>query len=203
VRRLTVGVLAASAALSGATADGAPRQTFEASFHAISLSFADPANAPGYGQPDPPRRIAISLPAGTRLALRSGAKIGSGTVSLNTGFAPPVTQIPAGVTVVAGRRQLILRVIPQGGDLSPFALTAGVAGSKLTIEVPPMCVPAYTPCHEIALDRLSLSIRKRLLRTPPHCPRSRRWLFMAAVTYRDGPVKTAKAVASCRRAGRA
>ena len=185
--RLAIAVLAASAALSGTVAAAATQQTFKASFHALSLSFADP-----------PRRIAISLPAGTRL--EDGRRIGSGSASLNTGFAPPLTEIPASVTIAKRTRRLILNVVPQGGDLSPFTLTADVGRSKVTIAVPPMCVAGYTPCHEIALDRLSMSFRS--LR-PSRCPRSGRWTFTATVTYRDGPPKTTRAAVSCRRAGRA
>jgi hypothetical protein len=176
---LAIGLLAASAG-----------QSFTASFHAVSLSLG--------GQADPARRIAISLPTGTKLG--DGGRIGSGSATLGTGFAPPFTQIPASVTLAKRKRQLILSVAPHGGDLPPFTLTGAAGRSKLAIAVPPMCVPGYVPCHEIALDRLGMSMRKL---TRPRCPRSRRFIFTATVTYRDGPAKTTRTAASCRRARRA
>jgi hypothetical protein len=147
VRRLAI--LAVLPAVLSASTAGAAKQTF----HAISLSFAEP-----------PRRIAISFPAGTKL--RDGKRIGTGSASLHTGFAPPLTEIPASVTISKRRRHLILTVAPRGGDLSTFTLTATVKGSRLTMDVPPMCVPGYSPCHEIWLDRLTLSIRGRFVRKP-------------------------------------
>jgi hypothetical protein len=147
VRRLAV--VAVLAAVPSASTAAASKQTF----HAISLSFAEP-----------PQRIAISLPAGTRL--RDGKRIGTGSASLHTGFAPPLTEIPASVTISKRRRHVVLTVAPWGGDLSSFTLTATVKGSRLTMDVPPMCVPGYSPCHQIWLDRLTLSIRARFVRKP-------------------------------------
>jgi hypothetical protein len=206
----------------------------------FSLTSKDPTNTQAFGQPNPARTVEIDFPPGAQIdstavpqckatdldfqnkgasACPSNTKVGSGTASANTGFGPPITEIPANITAYNGKNTLILYVVPQGGASNPFVIRSTITGAKshpkLTTKVAPNCIPPGRPTDnppcggkEAPLDSFKLSEGKRqsgkgkkqkiYLKTPKTCPKSKNWVFSAKITYRDDPPKTLTAKSPCK-----
>ena len=241
-----IGLVAASMALATGTQQKYS-ETYSSSkagqptASSLTLSATDPTNSGAFNQPNPARSVEIDFPPGTIVDYKTVAqctasdldfqnkgasacpgktKIGSGSASANTGFPPPITEIPATITAFNGKKQLILYIVPNGGASNPFVIRAALQGSKtkpkLVTKVAPNCIPPGKPTDtppcggkEAPLDSFKLTVlkktsgkgknRKSFITTPAKCPKSKKWVFTAKLTYRDDPPKTITSTQACKK----
>jgi hypothetical protein len=129
-----------------------------------------------------------ACPAGSRL----------GTGHTNAALAAG-TRFTTDVTLFNARGQIIVLVTVGGTPVTEFR--DRVKARTITIEP---VLPAG-----VSLERLKLTIgrhskgsgakRRTYMRTPPTCPRSRRWTTAARFTYADGSSQTFRSHTRCKR----
>lgn len=138
-------------------------------------------------------------------ACPKGSKVGTGKAVVITGvdiFDP----VEEDVAIFATRGGLLAHLTGLQSAVIPLTLK----GNKLTAVVPRVCLPGGTPADdcskgEAVLTELTATLaarskgRKALVRTPPTCPSTRKWVSKAAYQFRSGDKETKTSVTTCKR----
>jgi hypothetical protein len=185
--------------------------------HVVYKAAGDP-NA----KPSPIRKVVVHAPTGTRfhtgavakctasddqlMAEGSGAcpaesRIGSGKLSADTGFGPPVDPTSGDLTLFNSGTAIIEVVTAPGTDRVLGIDRLKIAGSTLTGHPP--TTPGGPPDGETAVRQIDFTIERATgyLTTPRSCPRSRRWVATGTFGFKDGAEETLKSRPACKRAG--
>lgn len=170
-------------------------------------------------------KLVIQLPAGTRIdasvvpactasdaelmaegpsACDPRSRVGGGTVTLLTGFAPPADTLVADVVVLQGKGELLDVFRAKGSDQTLAVDHVKIVGRTLVDQ--PQAVPGGPPDGRSAVRDVKLHFGARTasggrayLRTPPSCPSGGRWLSTFTVSYDDGVKDVAIARTPCSR----
>jgi hypothetical protein len=184
----------------------------------------------GYTVPAPParpvtvQRTVFMLPAGSKIDLKaasacsisvlqkqgaagcSGKSIGSGKAVVVTNVAA-LPSIPEDVEMFATKTGMAAVLT----GLQTLVLPVAVAGRKLTVDVPRLCLPGGTPANscakgEAVLKSLNVKIKaqtkgsgsktRRLITTPANCVGGK-WVSRAGYAYSDGDVETQASTSTC------
>jgi hypothetical protein len=183
--------------------------------HVVYKAAGDP-NA----KPSPIRTVVVHAPTGTRfhtgavakctasddqlMAEGSGAcpaesRIGSGKLTADTGFGPPVDPTSGDLTLFNSGTAIIEVVTAPGTDRVLGIDRLRIGGSTLTGHPP--TTPGGPPDGETAVRQIDFTIERktRYVTTPRSCPPSRRWLASGTFGFADGAEETVRSKAACRR----
>lgn len=153
-------------------------------------------------QCDEPRALAGACPPDSR--------VGSGTITVATGFPGPLAILTEDTTLFAANHGLIFLTQDRATHLR-MANTATVQGNTMTstLTTPlPGTLPDGGALREIRLNINAISkgsgaSRRNLVTTPATCPRSRRWTNLGTFTYADGVTQTVGSSSPCTRPAQA
>lgn len=181
-------------------------------------------DAEGTHKPKPEKIGAFTLPAGTRVneaaiptctasdtelkaqggaACPGGSALGPGQVSFVTGAGSPIEPFWLDNYWYHGPKQ-IFGLFHVHGTAHPTLIVNRVELRGTTFIARPNLPPGFPPGEktvpkESRQEIYGLSSSKgAFVTTPPKCPRSRRWVAHAAVTYDDGTVQRATSVTRCK-----
>lgn len=133
-------------------------------------------------------------------ACPSASRVGGGTVTLISGFGPPVDPIAADVAIFQGQGDL-LDVFSKHGSSQVLAVDhVKIQGSTLIDQ--PQSVPGGPPDGRSAVRDVNLQVAARsasgraYITTPPSCPAAG-WESSFIVSYDDGVIDTALSTAPC------
>jgi hypothetical protein len=148
-------------------------------------------------------------------ACPSNTIVGTGSAQANSTFSS-VGEVPAGVTAYNAPGKKLLLFLQPSSLAQPFTITAQVSGSKksgikLTTSPPPLCLPPGQPpsCSsgETPLDSFTLTTKNKtsgkgknkhvFLTTPTTCPKSKKWTFTAAITFKTDGTKNYTSTTPC------
>jgi len=177
------------------------------------------------GKPKPEKIGVFHLPAGARVneaaiptcrasdeelrvrggsACPDGSRLGPGRVSFVTGLGNPVDPFWVDNFWYHGPRQIFGLFHLRGTSNPTIAVNRVEFRPPGTFIARPSLPPGYPP-GEKSVPKESIQRIHRLVTpngafvtTPPTCPRSRRWIARAIVTYDDGSVQRDTAVTRCR-----
>ncbi len=152
-------------------------------------------------QCDEPRALAGACPPDSR--------VGSGTITVATGFPGPLAILTEDTTLFAANHGIIFLTQDRATHLR-MAATATVQGNTMTAPVPPLpgTAPDGGALREVLLNINAISkgsgaSRRSLVTTPATCPRSRRWTNLGSFTYADGVTQTVSSSSPCTRPAQA
>jgi hypothetical protein len=171
-------------------------------------------------KPSPIREAVIRAPSGTRFhtgavarcdasddelraegtgACPSGSRIGSGKLTADTGFGPPIDPVEGDLTLFNGGDEVIEVVTAPGTDRVVGMDRLKITGSTLTANPP--TTPGGPPDGETAVRRIDFTIERKTgyVTTPRTCPRSRRWVASGTFGFKDGAEETLRSRAACKR----
>jgi hypothetical protein len=183
--------------------------------HVVYKSPGDPN-----GKPSPIRKVAVAAPLGTRFhtgavpkctasddqlkAQGSGAcppesRVGTGKLTADTGFGPPIDPVAGDLTLFNSGTEIVEVVTAPGTDRVTGIDRLRIAGSTLTGH-PPMA-PGGPPDGETAVRQIDFTIDRKTgyVTTPRSCPRSRRWIATGTFGFKDGSEETLNSTAGCKR----
>ena len=126
--------------------------------------------------------------------------VGGGSLRLDTGMPQPVRSLENEVTLLnaAGDLVFLFRNRQTGVRLASHSPITD--GRTITSRAP--FLPG-TPPDGAAVDTVAETIERiagpAYIRTPPRCPRSRRWVNRWTFTYADGVEQTVRSRSRCRR----
>jgi hypothetical protein len=137
-------------------------------------------------------------------ACPDGSRVGSGEITLDTGFPGSLRRLEFNVTLFNNDSQLIFLLEPKSGPMSRSVSRATVQGRTIISEVPP--IPGGPPDGFTAIKRVSVHThgvtvgsgadRRMYTRTPSFCPASG-WRNRTIFTYRDGEVEKVASPSPC------
>lgn len=180
------------------------------------------------GKPLAETRAAFQLPPGTvvdldalppcdasdlELQATGGAtcppdsRLGPGDIWLESGFGAPLDPFWVDTYWYYGPRGGIVVLVRKHGTPAPVIAVSRARIEGATFIAEPSFPPGYPPGTKTTLKESIQVFEKRVtsagsfLTTPPTCPRSRKWISRATITYEDGSSETATSTTRCRRAG--
>jgi hypothetical protein len=190
-----------------------------------TLHLVWPDNAPD-GRPKPEAKGVFVLPKGARIdesgaptctasdeqlkaqggaACPDGSDLGPGQVSLMTGLGAPVDPFLVDNEWYHGPHQIFGLFTPHNAP-APTLIVNRVKIVGASFVATPNLPPGFPPNTKTVPKQSDQKIFKHVsstgasfLTTPPTCPRSRKWVAHATVTYDDGSVDRATSVTRCRR----
>ena len=236
-RRLVVATLVAAGLGAAAVTAGAAvvnEQTFKLTLSSdtpkTSTGITFSTNRKSYTVPAPPTtpvyvaRTVFMLPAGSKINLGaaaacrisvlrkqgaagcSGKSIGEGkaVIATNVAVLPTIDEDVAMFATKTGMAAVLT-------GLQTFVLPVKVAGRKITVDLPRLCVPPGTvadncPTGEAVLKSLKVKIKaktrgsgsktKRLITTPATCVGGK-WTSSAGYAYSNGDVEATTSTSTC------
>jgi len=221
-----VAVAAASSAMAATQQTYSQKFTVTKAGSATGSLFSASARDPQAvnQQPSPARQVTLTFPSGTKVntkavpacsasdtqlaqlgpaACPAKTKVGSGSGKVIT----PLVTLPlvdAKVTAFNRKGGMILLVQPTVSN--PVILRPTLAGGKLKISVPQVCLVGTGPdCGEAVLADFTLSLKKitskktgTYLTTPRKCPAGG-WVFKSAFTFKDGTTQALESKQACKK----
>jgi hypothetical protein len=216
----TVGVIGTAAATTGKRADfdlrfspATPGARAALRLHVVYKAAGDPN-----GKPSPIRKVVIAAAPGTRFdtgavtkctatddelkAEGSGAcppesRLGSGKLTADTGFGPPVDPVAGDLTLFNSGTAIVEVVTAPGTDRTIGIDRLRIDGSTL-VGSPPT-TPGGPPDGETAVRQIDFTIERTtgFVTTPPSC--RGRWLSRGTFGFADGTEETVESAAPCSR----
>jgi len=171
--------------------------------------------APGdpEAKPPPVQHIVLDFPAGTRftdgarctasdgdLQLRGRAacpdhsRVGTGAVSVMTGF-PPLDPFPTDATLFRGAGELIELLTRKGGEETIAFERLKMDGARMTADV--QQAPGGPPDFKTAARDVDWTIPPGWVVTPPTCPEAGAWISRGTFTFSDGATVTETSATLC------
>jgi hypothetical protein len=222
-----VAVIAAMGAAGAASATTGKRADFSLGFApaspgtraALALHVVYKAAGDPNGKPSPIRKVVIAAAPGTRFdtgavakctatddqlkAEGSGAcppesRIGSGKLTADTGFGPPVDPVPGDLALFNSGTAIIEVVTAPGTDRVLGIDRLKITGSTLTGNPP--TTPGGPPDGETAVREIDFTIERAtgFVTTPSSC--RGRWVSRGMFGFADGAEETVTSASPCRRA---
>lgn len=225
MRRAIVPILLLTALLAPASAPAGERADFDLRFaeqasatptrwtlHLRYKAAGDPE-----AKPYAIRRLSLRPPAGTRLnaathpgcdatnaeiqllgdrACPPGSRIGTGRLTVMTGFGPPLDPYATKLSLFSTRDGMI-------EVIKDVYLDAVLAIERLTLQdgavtLPPAVVPGGPPDGKIAARDIDWDMTSAAwLTTPPRCPADGRWTSTGTFTFDDGATVTETSTTPC------
>jgi hypothetical protein len=184
----------------------------------------------GYTVPAPPaapvtvKRTVFQLPAGSKIDVTAAAACSLSVLakqgaagctgkSIGGGKAVIVTNVPVLPTITEDVDMFATKTGMAAvlTGLQTLVLPVRIAGRKLTVDVPRLCLPGGTPADscakgEAVLKSLKVKIKakskgsgsktKRLVTTPANCVGGK-WVSRAGYAYSNGDVETQSSTTTC------
>jgi hypothetical protein len=175
---------------------------------------------PGHPHAKPPaiRRIQIDAPAGTGFhssrvpvchasdaevmllgpsACPSGSRIGGGTITVITGFGPPIDPFVSPTPVFNdGRGWLEISQTPSA-PITIAITRLTVTGSRISGNI--AAAPGGPPDNQSAVSTVDLSFPASTgyITTPPTCPVGGKWVTTGTFTFADGTTQIVRGDTPC------
>jgi hypothetical protein len=216
------GAIGAAGATTGKRADFALGFSTKSRGARAALTLHVVYKAPGDrdAKPSPIRKVVVRAPSGTRFhtgavpkceasddelkAEGSGAcpaesRIGTGKLTADTGFGPPIDPVAGDLTLFNAGTAIIEVVTAPGSDRVLGTDRLRILGSTLTGNPP--ATPGGPPDGETAVRQIDFTIERRTgyVTTPRACPRSRRWVATGTFGFKDGAEETLESRGACKR----
>jgi hypothetical protein len=192
----------------------------------VAIDYVNPADPTG--KPYAVKDVVIRLPQGARIdtsavaacraneaelllggasACPPASKVGTGTLSADTGLpGDPLMPrvVEARSTFFNNTGELILLAETTNTPAPLRVVSRFQVGTRTFSSTVPPLPGAPPPEPFLAIDRVVNMLDgpasgAPYIRTPPICPKSRRWRMSASFTYRDGVVQSERVSAPCRR----
>ena len=196
-----------------------PGVTTGARLHTLYKNPSDPD-----AKPRPLRKVTFEAPAGTRFngaalpachasdaelraegrdACPPKSKVGAGSLTVMTGFGPPLDPFPTDATLFNSGDGIIELFTQQGTDQ-----TLGIDRTKFTapgtLTAHPPVTPGGPPDGETAVRDVRFTYDaggRPFITTPRTCPPGGRWSSRLTFVTSDGRTYSARSTTPCRRAG--
>jgi hypothetical protein len=139
-------------------------------------------------------------------ACPADSRVGSGTLSVMTGFGPPLDPYTGDATLFNTPGGVVEVVTQKGTDRAVGTDRLHIRGTRVTA-TPPV-LPGGPPDGRIAVREINFTFdapsggRRPYVKTPRRCPRTRRWTSTGAFRFADGVRDAETAVTTCRRRAR-
>lgn len=175
-------------------------------------------------KPSPIRRLLIALPSGTHFdgtararclatdvqlmvlgpaACPPESRVGSGTLTVDTGFGTPIDPVATDATLFNTGEGFVEVVTQQDTD-RPLG-TDRVHVSGHTLSATPPSIPGGPPDGQTAVRQIDFFLdapqhrARAYFTTPGTCPRGGMWTSLARFTFADGVTDAENATTPCRR----
>ena len=132
------------------------------------------------------------------------SRLGPGQIWLQTGLGSPFDPFWVDDYWYYGPPGEIFTLVRKHGTPGPTLAVSRARIEGATFIARPNFPPGYPPGTKTVLKESEQTIETRVtsagsfLTTPPVCPRSRKWISRAKITYEDGSTDTATSVTRCR-----
>jgi hypothetical protein len=230
-RIVAAGLAIALAGAASASADSTPAVDFDLAFSSkapgsptaarLRILYKDPSDPDA--KPPPLRELRLDAPAGARFsgnavpachasdaelraegrdACPAASKVGSGTLSVVTGFGPPLDPFPTDATLF-NSGDGIIELFTQQASNRTLAIDRTKFVGPSALEAHPPVTPGGPPDGETSVREVRFTYDKSpLITTPRDCPGSGRWSSRLTYKTSDGGTYSAGSTTPCATGGR-
>ncbi|HEY1358203.1 MAG TPA: hypothetical protein VGF21_07855 [Thermoleophilaceae bacterium] len=173
-------------------------------------------------KPSPLREVTIEAPAGTRFngaalpachatdmelkaqgrdACPASSRVGGGSLTVMTGFGPPLDPVPSDATLFNSGNGVI-ELFTQPGTNATLGIDRTTLTGPSTLTAHPPVTPGGPPDGESSVREVHLAYdtgAKPFIRTPASCPPDGRWVGRLRFRTKDGHAYSARSTTPCTR----